>query len=146
MNTQNEQISYLGEILVVDDAPVNLKLLATLLRRENYNIRCATGGAMALRSAQDSPPDLILLDITMPDMDGYEVCRRLKAEPETAKIPVIFVSALDASAEQERVRAAGGVGYISKPYQIQDVLVSVQDAFKSVSTHVSPDRASFANA
>ena len=146
MNTQNQQHSCLGEILVVDDAPVNLKLLATLLRRENYSIRCATGGAMALRSAQDSPPDLILLDITMPDMDGYEVCRRLKAEPGTAKIPVIFVSALDAVEEEERVRAAGGIGYIRKPYRIQDVLVSVQNVFKSVSTHTSPICASFANA
>jgi CheY-like chemotaxis protein len=126
MNRHHQPCSYLGEILVVDDIPANLQLLTALLQREQYSVRCATSGTMALQSIQRSRPDLILLDITMPEMDGYEVCRRLKADPATAEIPVIFVSALDASSEKDRAFAVGGVGYIAKPYRIRDVVNSVR--------------------
>jgi CheY-like chemotaxis protein len=122
-----------AEILIVDDAPGNLHLLSAVLKREKYKVRCAISGEIALRSIQDSKPDLILLDITMPAMDGYEVCRRLKADPSTAEIPVIFVSALDASSERDRVLAAGGVDYIAKPYRIQELLSSVHQALTKFS-------------
>ncbi|QZZ19699.1 response regulator [Leptothermofonsia sichuanensis E412] len=125
MNQSNVQGSYPGEILVVDDTVVNLKLLSTLLRREGYDVRCATSGEMALRSTQFSPPNLILLDINLPEMDGYEVCRRLKSDPATARIPVIFISALDTSSAREQAFAVGGLDYIAKPYRIQDVLSRV---------------------
>ncbi len=126
MNGSNTSYSCPEEILIVDDLPENLKILAALLRREGYGVRCATSGAMALRSAQLFPPRLILLDIMMPEMDGYEVCRQLKGNPATAKVPVIFVSALDTASQNERVSAIGGIGYITKPYQLQDLLIKVQ--------------------
>ncbi|NJL22705.1 MAG: response regulator [Leptolyngbyaceae cyanobacterium SM1_3_5] len=109
---------------------MNLQFLSILLEREGYNIQCATNGETALRSAQTVPPDLILLDITMPEMDGYEVCRRLKANSTTAEIPVIFVSAIDASLTRDQVFAVGGMDYVAKPYRIQDLLSSVQKALE----------------
>jgi CheY-like chemotaxis protein len=126
----SQQTSHPGEILIVDDTPINLRLLAALLQREGYRVRCESSGATALQSVQLFPPALILLDITMPEMDGYEVCRRLKAEPVTADIPVIFVSALDPSLEEKKVAAAGGLDYIAKPYRIHDVLSRVQKGLK----------------
>ena len=128
MNRHDQPCSRPREILIVDDTPVNLGLLAALLRRESYCVRCATSGEMALRSTHFSHPDLILLDVTMPDMHGYEVCRQLKADSATAEIPVIFISALDASSERDQAFAVGGVDYIAKPYCIQDVLSSVRKA------------------
>jgi CheY-like chemotaxis protein len=130
MNKYDELCSHVEEILIVDDVPANLKLLAALLQRAEYSVRCAISGEMALRSIQSSPADLILLDITMPDMDGYEVCRRLKADPATAEIPVIFVSALDAPSARNQAFAVGGLDYIVKPYRIKDVLSSVRQALK----------------
>lgn len=132
MKIHDEPYSHLGEILIVDDTPANLEILTELLRREEYKVRCAINGEMALRSIQTSHPDLILLDITMPDIDGYEICRRLKADQFTAKIPVIFVSALDASSERNHAFAVGGVDYIAKPYRIKDVLSSVRRALRSL--------------
>jgi CheY-like chemotaxis protein len=128
LNERNQQSSDLGDVLVVDDAPANLRLLSVLLRREGYSVRCTISGEMALRSVQVLPPDLVLLDINMPQMDGYEVCQRLKADPVTAEIPVIFVSVLDSFSEQDHALAMGGMDYIAKPYAIQDVLNKVRRA------------------
>lgn len=128
MNPSNQPCFHAGEILIVDDVPENLHFLAALLRPQGYRIRCVTSGKAALRSAKFEPPDLILLDINMPDMNGYEVCQQLKADAVTEEIPVVFASALNASSQTEQVLAAGGVGYIAKPFQIQDVLTKIRKA------------------
>lgn len=102
-------------ILVVDDAPENLELMSELLR-DHYRVKIANGGPAALRISRAKPaPDLVLLDIMMPDMDGYEVCRQLKADPGTADIPVIFLTALSAVEDEQKGFRLGAVDYITKP-------------------------------
>lgn len=114
-------------ILIVDDIPENLCVLGDMLGLEDYEVMVATNGAAALENARKKPtPDLILLDIMMPDMDGYEVCRRLKARHETRMIPVIFLSALQASIDKVKAFQSGGVDYIIKPFQIEEVLARVR--------------------
>ncbi len=115
-----------GNILIVDDKPENLHVLETLLTRQGYQVRGVINGAMALRAIQSAPPDLILLDIMMSDMSGYDVCQRLKADPTTEPIPVIFISALDETFDKVRAFTNGGVDYITKPFQFDEVLVRVQ--------------------
>lgn len=115
-----------GDILVVDDNPDNLRVLSMMLTENDYKVRPAPSGALALRSAGSRPPDLILLDINMPEMNGYEVCRRLKENPATAHVPVIFISALDDTADKVKAFKAGGVDYINKPFHLQEVLARVQ--------------------
>ncbi|MGQ9866845.1 MAG: diguanylate cyclase domain-containing protein [Pseudanabaenaceae cyanobacterium] len=112
-------------ILLVDDNLSNLKLLSSVLEAQGYVLRAANNGYMALRSAMAVPPDLILLDINMPDLDGYEVCRRLKQNPDLRDIPVIFISTLDDVKDKVRAFAVGGVDYITKPFQFEEVLVRV---------------------
>jgi diguanylate cyclase (GGDEF)-like protein len=114
-------------ILVVDDLPDNLRVLSAALNARGHQVRCAKNGAMALRAAGNAPPDLILLDIKMPDMDGYQVCTQLKANPQTCDIPVIFVSAQDDVLDKVKAFAVGGVDYITKPFQIEEVLARVQN-------------------
>lgn len=113
-------------ILVVDDTPENLRLLAGLLAEQGYKARLAPSGAHALATAQKDPPDLILLDIMMPDMDGYEVCRHLKAAQKTESIPVIFISALDEIFDKMTAFSIGGVDYITKPFQVEEVLARIK--------------------
>jgi signal transduction histidine kinase len=115
-----------AEILVVEDTPASLELLADLLTTAGYAVRPAQDGRMALRSAQARPPDLILLDIRMPGIDGYEVCRRLKAEARTRDVPVIFLSALRDTGDKLRAFEFGAVDYIAKPYQPDEVLARVR--------------------
>ena len=116
-----------GNILVVDDSPANLRLLAGMLAGRGYTVRPVTQGKLALSGARGSmPPDLILLDILMPEPDGYEVCRQLKADPRTRDIPVIFISALDQAFDKVKAFAAGGVDYIGKPFQEEEVLARVE--------------------
>jgi diguanylate cyclase (GGDEF)-like protein len=117
--------SHQGDILIVDDLPDNLRLLRDTLSEEGYKVRSATTGAMALRAAQSPSTELILLDIKLPDLDGYEVCRKLKSDERTADIPVIFLSALSETLNKVQGLAAGGVDYISKPFQVQEVLARV---------------------
>lgn len=114
-----------GVVMVVDDNPANLRLMEEMLRPRGYEVRSFPRGRMALAAATQNPPDLILLDITMPEMTGYEVCERLKASPQLAKIPVIFLSALDALEDRLRGFRAGGVDYISKPFQFEEVQARV---------------------
>ncbi|VXD14534.1 EAL domain-containing protein [Planktothrix paucivesiculata] len=114
-----------GDILIVDDLPDNLRLLRDTLSEEGYKVRSATTGAMAIRAAHSPSTDLILLDIKLPDLDGYEVCRKLKSDGRTADIPVIFLSALNETSNKVQGLAAGGVDYISKPFQVQEVLARV---------------------
>lgn len=121
MTTQEEK----PIVLIVDDVPVNIKILADTLRRE-YRIKVSSNGADALERAQLQPqPDLILLDVMMPDLDGYEVCRRLKSNPATRSIPVIFVTAKSSEADQELGFKLGGVDYITKPFSIPIVKARV---------------------
>ncbi|HTT61997.1 MAG TPA: hybrid sensor histidine kinase/response regulator [Bryobacteraceae bacterium] len=114
------------DILVVDDTPANLRLLSEMLKAQGYKPRLVPSGKLALKAARAIPPDLILLDIRMPEMDGYEVCERLKADPDMKEIPVIFLSALDETANKVRAFAAGGVDYITKPFQVEEVLARVE--------------------
>jgi DNA-binding response OmpR family regulator/nitrogen-specific signal transduction histidine kinase len=114
-----------GEILVVEDTPASLALLSEMLSGAGYSVRQAPDGELALWTARLRPPDLILLDIRMPGIDGFEVCRRLKADPTNAETPVIFLSALDAVEDKVRGLSLGAVDYIAKPYQAAEVLARV---------------------
>lgn len=113
-------------ILVVDDTKENLHLLVTMLGSHEYLIRPTPSGYQALRVAKTDPPDLILLDIRMPEIDGYEVCRQLKADENTADIPVIFLSAMDAVQDKVTAFQCGGVDYITKPFQLEEVRMRVK--------------------
>jgi two-component system, sensor histidine kinase and response regulator len=116
-----------GDILVVDDKPDNLKLLNFLLVKNGYKVQQATSGQMAIEVVRSQPPDLILLDILMPEMNGYEVCRQLKVLESTADIPVIFLSALSDVFDKVKAFEVGGVDYITKPFQMQEILVRVEN-------------------
>ena len=113
-------------ILLVDDTPDNLRLLSDLLEGEGYEVRPASSGARALAAVQAEPPDLILLDIKMPEMSGHEVCAILKSEAHTSGIPIIFISALQDTTEKVKGFALGGVDYITKPFQAEEVLARVE--------------------
>jgi signal transduction histidine kinase len=120
------ETSLAGSILIVDDTPANLRLLSGMLAEQGYRVRMAPSGKFALMSTQANPPDLILLDIKMPGMSGYEVCEQLKADPRTRDIPVIFISALDQTEDKVKAFTFGGVDYITKPFQIEEVLARVE--------------------
>ncbi|MEL7227913.1 MAG: response regulator, partial [Cyanobacteria bacterium J06576_12] len=109
-------------ILVIDDNPDNLRLLMTVLTAQNYRVRPVTQGALALTAAQLDPPDLILLDIRMPEMDGYEVCRQMKADPRTCDIPIVFLTVLDDVVDIVKGFELGGVDYITKPVRTGELL------------------------
>lgn len=117
-------------ILVVDDTPQNLQLLEAMLRGQGYRVFALPNGAMALKAAARDQPDLILLDILMPGLDGYEVCSRLKAEPQLADIPVIFLSALSEPLDKVKGFQCGGVDYVTKPFQVEEVLARVETHLK----------------
>lgn len=112
---------HVPSILVVDDTPANLSLLCGMLKQRGYRVRPVPSGDLALNAAWSDPPELVLLDISMPDMDGLEVCRRLKADRRSADIPVIFLSAHTDTAEKLEAFQTGGVDYVTKPFQIEEV-------------------------
>ncbi len=116
-----------ANILLVDDTPNNLRLLSAMLSEQGYEVRRVVSGEMALKTAQANPPDLILLDIKMPDMNGYEVCQHLKAIQQTQAIPVIFISALDEVLDKVKAFAVGGVDYITKPFSEEEVFARVEN-------------------
>lgn len=116
-----------GLILIVDDTPHNLQILSTALTKQGYQVRGAANGSMALIGARNIMPDLILLDIKMPEMDGYTVCERLKSEALTQDIPVIFISALDDALDKVKAFTVGGVDYITKPFQLAEILARVEN-------------------
>jgi two-component system sensor histidine kinase/response regulator len=118
--------SHKGNIIIIDDTLPNLRILATILTANGYLVRGISSGAMALAAAASEPPDVILLDIMMPEMDGYEVCRQLKANEQTREIPVIFMSALDEIMDKVKAFSVGGVDYITKPFQMEEVLARVE--------------------
>lgn len=113
-------------IVIVDDIPNNLRVLSEILSNENYRVRPTTSGVMALETIKASLPDLILLDIKMPDMNGYEVCKRLKENEQTRDVPVVFISALDETTDITNAFAAGGVDYITKPFASAEILARVK--------------------
>ncbi len=115
-----------ADIIIVDDTPENLTVLRDLLTREGYRVRPVLQGEMALRIARKEPPDLILLDVLMPGLNGYETCERLKADPLTADCPVLFISALDGTSDKVRGFQAGGLDYITKPFRQEEVLARVR--------------------
>ena len=108
-------------LLIVDDSPANLELLAGMLEGRGFRVRPVVSGERALQAAQSEPPDLVLLDINMPDMDGYEVCRRLKADATLKAVPVIFISAMDGVIDKVKAFNAGGVDHIAKPFHLEEV-------------------------
>lgn len=122
-----------ADVLVVDDNPVNLRLLSEMLTDRGYDVRAVLSGERALAESRSNPPDLILLDVMMPDLDGYEVCARLKADEATADIPVIFISALGEAEDKVRAFEVGGVDYVTKPLQIEEISARLE-------THLSIQR------
>ncbi|MGP1375032.1 MAG: adenylate/guanylate cyclase domain-containing protein [Almyronema sp.] len=112
-------------ILIVDDQPDSLRVLAAILEEAGYFVRKAASSQFALKTATTTQPDLILLDVNMPVVDGYETCRQLKRQPQTQTIPIIFVSALEATADKLKAFEAGGVDYITKPFNMAEVLARV---------------------
>ncbi len=112
--------------MVVDDTPANLKLLQEMLQAKGYRVLAFPGGKMALSAAAKSPPDLILLDITMPRMNGFEVCERLKADGALKEIPVLFISGLTETSDKVKAFSAGGVDYVTKPFQFEEVIARVE--------------------
>ncbi|WP_258556085.1 hybrid sensor histidine kinase/response regulator, partial [Fischerella thermalis] len=121
------QRDYKANILVVDDTPDNLRLLSAMLTSQGYEVRKALSGKMALTACQMVLPDVILLDINMPEMNGYEVCRQLKANEKTRPIPVIFISALDDVLDKAQAFDVGGVDYITKPFHGVEVVLRIEN-------------------
>jgi PleD family two-component response regulator len=119
-----------SSILVVDDTPENLTTLRQILTDHQYVVRPAISGEVALRAVKAELPDLILLDIVMPQMDGYEVCNLLKSDEHKRHIPIIFISALDETVDKVKAFSLGAVDYITKPFQVEEVLARVH-------THIS---------
>ena len=124
--TEKGEKSLAANILVVDDVPENLQVLAGMLKEQGYVARPVPNGKMALMAARSEPPDLILLDITMPEMNGYEVCEELKKDPLLKDIPVLFISALSETIDKVRAFQAGGVDYVTKPFQFEEVSARVR--------------------
>ncbi len=117
-------------ILLVDDQPKNLKLLSDLLEEQGYEVQQAINGKIALEAVNANPPDLLLLDIHMPELDGYGVCQKLKINPSTRNIPVVFISAMDDAWDKVKAFSVGGNDYITKPFNVVEVLARVENQLK----------------
>ena len=126
MTNINKTDAISGNILVVDDVPANLTLLAGMLKEKGHRVRPVPSGKLALKAVETEPPDLILLDITMPEMDGFEVCSRLKQDMRFKEIPIIFISALTETLDKVKAFGSGGVDYITKPFQFEEVHARVE--------------------
>lgn len=125
-----EDKAFRADILIVDDKVENIRFLANFLSKQNYQVRKAISGQAALMAVKALPPNLILLDINMPEMGGYEVCEKLKSDPTTSSVPVIFLSAGDDLSDKIRAFEVGGIDYITKPFQLEELLVRVQTQLK----------------
>ena len=122
--------NYQANILVVDDMPDNLRLLSALLSEQGYKVRKSLNAQMAITACETTPPDLILLDINMPDMNGYEACHHLKSSDRTREIPIIFISALDDIVDKAKAFDVGGADYITKPFQEAEVVLRIKNQLK----------------
>lgn len=121
MNEEDSLPVAIPDILVVDDTPANLQLLTGMLKERGYKVRPVPSGKLALQAAKSALPDLILLDINMPEMDGYEVCAQLKRDERTRDVPVLFISALNETMNKVLAFGVGGLDYITKPFQFEEV-------------------------
>ncbi len=130
MNMYVNTDEFIADILIVDDKLENIRFLSNFLAKQGYQVRKAINGQAALMAAKTVSPDLILLDINMPGMGGYEVCEKLKQEPQTSSIPIIFLSAGDDIDDKNRAFQVGGVDYITKPFQLEEALVRIQTHLK----------------
>ena len=115
------------DIIIVDDTLANIQVLSGMLKQQGYKVRPVLEGKVALKAAKKQIPDLILLDISMPEMDGYEVCTLLKQNPISIQDPVIFISALSEPLDKVKAFSVGGVDYITKPFQLEEVRVRVEN-------------------
>ncbi|MCW6052436.1 diguanylate cyclase [Lyngbya sp. CCAP 1446/10] len=123
----NSEIEKKGNILIVDDLLENLQLLSDALLKLGYTVRSVTSGRMAMKTVKVKRPDVILLDVKMPEMDGYQVCRTLKADADFSHIPVIFISALDDVFDKVTAFDSGAIDYITKPFQIEEVVARLEN-------------------
>jgi len=126
-------MSKTADILIVDDTPDNIRFLSSLLVEQGYNVRKALNGKMALTAVKAVLPDLILLDINMPGMNGYEVCEHLKKDVNTCSVPVIFLSALDGVVDKVKAFKMGGADYITKPFHLEEILARIKNQLKIAS-------------
>lgn len=122
MNSEN----YHPDVMIIDDALASLQLLQTLLQGMGYRVRPFSKGSLALKAAESEPPDLVLLDVKMPEMDGYQVCRQLKASKKLCDIPVLFISASNEDLDRLQALATGGVDYVSKPFRLPELRFRLQ--------------------
>jgi len=120
------QTNSVADVLVVDDAPANLQLLFGMLKERGYRVRPVPSGRMALQAARAQPPDLVLLDVNMPELNGYDVCRTMKQDEVLRSIPVIFISALSEPFDKLQAFAAGGVDYVTKPFHLDEVRARIE--------------------
>jgi len=128
--TIEKQESRPANILIVDDTPANLRILSEMLKNRGYSPRPVPGGKLALQAMEIEPPDLILLDISMPEMNGYELCRIVKAHPKLKEIPILFISALTETFDKVKAFSAGGIDYITKPFQFDEVYARIETHLK----------------
>ena len=138
--TTTPPVEQRASILIVDDTLANLRVLTQMLSEKGYRVRPAPNGELALASARASTPDLVLLDVRMPGMDGYEVCRRLKADPQFRDVPVLFLSALDDVEDKVAGFTAGAVDYVTKPFSVAEVLARVDTHLALRRTQISLQR------
>lgn len=131
----DEHVTPRGDILIVDDKPANLQLLSSILKERGHTVRAVVSGAMGLIAARTVRPDLILLDIRMPGLDGYEVCRELKTDETLRSIPVIFISSLEETFDKVKAFQGGGVDYITKPFQLEEVIARVESQLALYHVH-----------
>ncbi len=115
-----------ASVMIVDDMPDNLRLLEDVLQEHHFHVRSFRAGRLALSAATEDPPDLLLLDVHMPEMNGYEVCTRFKADPQLERIPIIFISAASEPWDKVRAFREGGVDYVTKPFQVEEVLARIR--------------------
>jgi DNA-binding NarL/FixJ family response regulator len=120
------QDTHLASVLIVDDTIDTLRLLSDLLSEHGYDVRAVTNGRQALEAVERDPPDLILLDIGLPELDGYEVCRRLRSSERSHDVPVIFITALSDTTDKVRAFEAGGVDYVTKPIAVEEMLARIR--------------------
>ena len=132
IHNQQPPVETKVDILIVDDRPENIRLLSSILADNGYPTRKATNGVMALRAVESIQPTLILLDIRMPNLSGYQVCKQLKSNPNTAQIPIIFLSATDDLEDKAKAFKVGGADYITKPFSVEEVLARIQNQLKII--------------
>ncbi len=141
VSKNSDQTAPQGDILIVDDNPNNLAVLSGILEEAGHKVRPAINGMLALKAAQITVPDLVLLDIRMPQMNGYQVAEQLQGSPETAEVPIIFISALQDTEDKVAAFKSGGVDYIVKPFQVEEVLARVRTHLALSATRQSLQRA-----